>query len=105
MKRYLREVWDVPEDAVLVDPYARHTTTNLRNAARMLLQAGVPPETAILVTTDELQAAYIQFLGPRCDSELGFRPWRGLGALSAVDGCFVPHASALTLGPADPLDP
>jgi hypothetical protein len=27
----------------MIDPYARHTTTNLRNAARTILRYGFPP--------------------------------------------------------------
>jgi hypothetical protein len=34
MKRDLMTRFSIPEDAILVDPHARHTTTNMRNAAR-----------------------------------------------------------------------
>ena len=34
MKKVLLAEYHVPEAAVLVDPHARHTTTNMRNAAR-----------------------------------------------------------------------
>jgi uncharacterized SAM-binding protein YcdF (DUF218 family) len=31
MKRQLVALFGIPESAILVDPHARHTTTNLRN--------------------------------------------------------------------------
>ena len=40
----------VPEERILVDPCARHTTTNLRNAGRLMLAAGL--RSAYVVTRD-----------------------------------------------------
>ena len=36
MKRDLMSRFSIPEEAIIVDPHARHTTTNMRNAARFL---------------------------------------------------------------------
>jgi uncharacterized SAM-binding protein YcdF (DUF218 family) len=33
MKRSLMADYGVPENAILIDPHARHTTTNMRNTA------------------------------------------------------------------------
>src|SRR5690606_31631357 len=33
MKKYLIDVHGIPADAIIVEPHARHTTTNMRNAA------------------------------------------------------------------------
>ena len=58
MKKYLMEAHSIPEAAILVDPHARHTTTNLRNAARMMLRSGAPPEKPLLVASDLIQSVY-----------------------------------------------
>jgi hypothetical protein len=41
---------DVEPERIVVEPCARHTTTNLRNAGRILLQHGV--DEALVVTSD-----------------------------------------------------
>ncbi len=106
MKRYLMAQYDVPEDAILVDPYARHTTTNVRNTTRMLLDAGMPPDTPVLVTSDIGQSFYIAaLLKPRCERELGYVPWRGGAALGRTDSCLRPTPDVLYLDASDPLDP
>ncbi len=106
MKRYLMEKHGVPEDAILVDPYARHTTTNIRNSTRMLLHDGMPPDTAVLVTSDVGQSWYMAWLlKPRCERELGYVPWRGGAALGATDACIRSSPEVLYLDANDPLDP
>ena len=42
MKKSLIADFGVPADAILVDPHARHTTTNMRNAARLMYRYGMP---------------------------------------------------------------
>ncbi len=37
MNRYLIEVYGISESAILLEPHARHTTTNLRNGMREIL--------------------------------------------------------------------
>jgi hypothetical protein len=109
MKRYLREVHGIPEEALLVDPHARHTTTNLRNVTRLLLRAGVPADRPLLVTSDLGQMLYIGYwhgtFGPRCEEELGYLPWRSLVPLSTNDACMRPTAVSLHADGRDPLDP
>jgi hypothetical protein len=64
---------------ILVEPCARHTTTNLRNAGRMVLGAGA--REALVVTSDGRffeQANYLGFpwlssFHARCLVELGYR--------------------------------
>ena len=104
MKKYLLKR-GVPEDALLVDPYARHTTTNLRNAAREMLRYGVPPDRPVLVTSDLFQSAYITFIGPRCQDELGYKPFRLLVKLGENDSCWLPDARALYEDARDERDP
>lgn len=105
MKKYLMESHGVPEDAILVDPHARHTTTNLRNAARLWIRYGIPLEKPGLITTDFIQAGYIAELDPRCMNELGYLPYRVMEVLSINDDCFLPAPTSLHVDADDPLDP
>jgi uncharacterized SAM-binding protein YcdF (DUF218 family) len=41
MKHDLIARLGIPAAAILVDPHARHTTTNMRNAARLLYRYGM----------------------------------------------------------------
>ncbi len=50
--------FDVPADAVLVDPCADHTHTNIRNTGSLLKSLGA--RTAYIVTDDGIQASYLQ---------------------------------------------
>jgi len=109
MKKYLRSAHGVPEEAILVEPHARHTTTNLRNVSRLLYRGGVPTDRPLLVTSDFGQSLYIGFwkgmFGPRCQSELGYLPWRSLVPISKYDACMVPVAVSLHADGRDRLDP
>ncbi len=44
MKRDLMTRFGIPASAIIVDPHARHTTTNMRNAARLMYRYGFPFE-------------------------------------------------------------
>jgi hypothetical protein len=107
MKRDLMTRFGIAEDAILVDPHARHTTTNLRNAARLLYRYGIPFDRKALVTTDLSQSQYIEAAGfaKRCSEELGYMPVRLLTRKSVFDLEFLPLAASLQADPADLLDP
>jgi hypothetical protein len=109
MKKYLLAAHGIPEEALLVDPHARHTTTNLRNVTRLLYRYGVPTDRAALVTTDFGQSLYIAYwdgmFGPRCEEELGYLPWQSLVPLSQNDTCWRPTAISLHADGRDRLDP
>ena len=65
---------------ILVEPCARHTTTNMRNAGRIVLAAGA---SEALVVTNGSQTLYLAFpwrstFHLRCLAELGYR----VGALA-----------------------
>ena len=107
MKRDLMTRFRIPEEAILVDPHARHTTTNMRNAARLLYRYGIPFDRKALVTSDPGQSDYIenQTFAKRCVDELGYVPYRLLGRTSAFDLEFLPLRDSLQSDPRDPLDP
>ena len=40
MKHYMIDVLGIPTSAIIIDPFARHTTTNVRNAGHMIMDYG-----------------------------------------------------------------
>ena len=107
MKRALVRDFGVPPEAVIIEPHARHTTTNLRNAARLALRYGLPPDAPMLITTDDGQSAYISGteFRDRCLREMGHLPGTLGKRLSPFDQEFTPSARALHADATDPLDP
>jgi hypothetical protein len=107
MKRDLMARFGIPEDAIIVDPHARHTTTNMRNAARLLYRYAIPFERKALVSSDPGQSQYIEnpLFAKRCTDELGYVPFRLLARTSPFDLEFLPARESLHIDPQDPLDP
>ena len=107
MKRYLMEAYSIPERAILVDPYARHTTTNLRNAAREIADYGLPLTKAFLIVTDTTQSSYIAGakFAQRDIDELGYQPVLSMKRLSPTEIEAEPSAKVVYVDPLDPLDP
>jgi hypothetical protein len=107
MKRDLMARFGIPPDAIIIDPHARHTTTNMRNAARLIYRYGLPSDKKALVTTDPGQSQYIESptLEKRCVEELGYCPYKLVRRASAFDLEFLPLIESLRLDPQDPLDP
>ena len=105
MKRYLLEKLQIPADRIALEPYARHSTTNLRNAARFMLAHGLAK--ALIVTTRG-QSFYFSFprlstYRRRCRQELGYELGR-LRFVSPSRTSFEPSNDVLQRG-SDPLDP
>ena len=106
MKRVLMEEHGVPEEAILLEPYARHTTTNLRNAARLVLRYGIPPDRPVLIATDIFQNHTISYsLAERCLEELGYVPFRKVELLTDNDSCLLIDPLSLHRDGRDLLDP
>ena len=107
MKKALISDYGVPADAIFIDPHARHTTTNLRNAARLIYRYDMPFDRKALITTDTDQSTYIESAGfaKRCDEELGYRPWILLRRINGFDLEFTPRIDSLQINAMDPLDP
>lgn len=107
MKRWLMEEYHIPESAIVLDPHARHTTTNMRNAAREIFRYHMPANKPALVVTDEAQTTYIasQAFADRCLRELGYMPYRIVRQNSATELVFLPMIESLQQDPMDPLDP
>ncbi|MGZ3402439.1 MAG: YdcF family protein [Phenylobacterium sp.] len=107
MKRDLMAHYGVPPDAIIVDPYARHTTTNLRNAVRLLFRMGAPMDRPVLITTSQDQSFSIESpaFATRNKAELGYEPMTAYKRLTPFDVSGVPNLVSLHADPSDPLDP
>lgn len=107
MKKELIAVYGVPEECIIVEPYARHTTTNMRNATRLMLSYGIPINKKSLVVTNPSHSAYVEgnnFI-QRCLNELGYQPVTILDRLSTSVLEFTGNNGSLHQNPYQPLDP
>jgi hypothetical protein len=107
MKKALMTEFGIPAAAILVDPHARHTTTNLRNAARLIYRYGMPFDKPALITSDQDQSRAIESpeFAARCLRELGYQPGQAGRRISAFDLEFLPAVESLHADATDPLDP
>jgi hypothetical protein len=105
MKRYAIERYKVPREMIAIDPFARHSTTNLRNAGRFLLAHGF---TKAHIVTSSTHNYYFGFASKstfedRALKELGY----SLGKLELKDPnttVYFPSKDVLNKG-LDPKDP
>ncbi|AOM80689.1 hypothetical protein BFS30_07890 [Pedobacter steynii] len=106
MKKFLMNALQIPESSIIMEPHARHTTTNMRNAARIMFRYGMPMEKAALTVTIKSQSKYIRdVLLNRCIKELGYEPYRMGKRLSDTALEFYPNAMSLQVDFDEPLDP
>ena len=107
MKKYVMEKFKIPEKSILIDPHARHTTTNFRNAARLVFRYGIPADLKALVTSSEDHIALTTKEGfrIRCSTELGYFPMEFITRISPVAAEFKPSVASLFFDANDPLDP
>ncbi len=107
MKRYLIETLHVPADAILMEPHARHTTTNLRNTVRLLYHNGLPTDKPCVVSSasSHIDLVMSEAFDQRCLRELKLVPFRKGKRLTATEGEFYPLPVALQVNPNEPLDP
>lgn len=107
MRSELIDRYDIPAAAILIDPHARHTTTNLRNAVRELIHYRFPLNKPVLITANESQTSNIANpkFADRNRKELGYLPWLSLTRLSKTDIEFMPNKESLRVDALSPLDP
>lgn len=107
MKKYLINTLGIPEKAIIIEPQARHTTTNFRNAARLMIRYGFPLNKPALCVTTKDQEDYIDNPGfdRRNNRELGYLPYQDKKRISTHELSFYPVMESLHMDPYDPLDP
>lgn len=105
MRNYMIKELGLPQEAVIIEPHARHTTTNLRNAIRLIYKFEMPETKPGLVITDAAQVNMIKNLAPRCIRELGYVPYKSVHVLNENEVEFIPSVQAFQINPEDALDP
>jgi uncharacterized SAM-binding protein YcdF (DUF218 family) len=105
MKKYLVSKLGVPDSAVIIEPHARHTTTNIRNAVRLVYVFKMPPAKPMLIVSDSFQSLAIEKMAVRFMNEIGYLPYSGLERKSPTENVIVPDLRAWQQDPEDPLDP
>jgi hypothetical protein len=107
MKRYLMEKYKIPETSILIEPHARHTTTNFRNAARLAFRYRIPTARTALVTSseDHIASSASDEFRQRNLNELGYVPFEFIKRISPVAAEFKPSVVSLFFDVNDPLDP
>ncbi|HXB07786.1 MAG TPA: YdcF family protein [Puia sp.] len=108
MKRYLL-TQGIPESAIIIEPQARHTTTNLRNANRLMIRYGIPITMPSVIVSTKSQTDYIDLPQGRFDQrnlhELGYLPYKEKHRVATHDVSYYPVIESLHMDPYDPLDP
>jgi len=106
MKNFLMETLQIPESAIIMEPHARHTTTNMRNCARLMFRYGMPVDKPGLACTVKSQSYNITNLLPeRCKKELCYYPYKNGKRLSDTESEFYLNTTSLQIDFDEPLDP
>jgi len=107
MRKYLVQNYHIPVNAILIEPQARHTTTNIRNANRLMIRYGIPIDKPSLFITSKSQTDYSENgkFDTRNLNELGYLPYRDKKQISNHEISFYPVMECLHMDPFDPLDP
>lgn len=107
MRTLLTDHYGVPANHILIEPHARHTTTNLRNVARLIFAADIPASKDALILSTPETIAYIggSELARRNKAELGYLPGTIGPGPDALSLTFRPDRTSLHIDPMDPLDP
>lgn len=107
MKDYLVNVQGVPEDAIIMEPHARHTTTNIRNTVRIMLSEDFPMNRPALITSGQQHIDYVltKDFEKRCKDDMGMVPYRMGKKLDRRTVEFYPEKEATILDDSEPMDP
>jgi hypothetical protein len=106
MKRHILATYpDVPADAILIDPVARHTTTNVRNTVRLLMRYGGPLDRPALVVGNSVPYIASDRFRRRCLEEMGYAPFEPIERLDFERLSFRPLPVSRHHDASDPMDP
>ena len=110
MKKYLMAKHGISESVIIIDPHARHTTTNMRNANRLMIRYGIPiTQLSVFITTQSQTNMVTTLAGRNFDTrnkeELGYLPYANKQRIDLHCVSFYPTIESLHMDPFDPLDP
>src|SRR6185295_20171993 len=96
MKKYVMEKFKIPEQSILIEPQARHTTTNFRNAARLAFRYRIPTTLALVTSSDShIASSASDEFRVRCVNELGYFPMEFIKRISPTEAEFKPANASL----------
>lgn len=105
MKVYMMKTLHIPENAIIIEPHARHTTTNIRNDARLVFRYGIPFNKPGYIVTNKSQTDFIMTMDGRCEKELKYVPYKLGKRISETEIEFYPLIESLQIDADEPLDP
>lgn len=106
MKKYLVNTLHVPADAIIVETQARHTTTNVRNAVRLIYHYGIPAAMPFATVSSKGHITSVgTTMAARCMKELKYVPYKLGNRLDDNTWELYPVLEVLQINPIDPLDP
>ena len=105
LKKYLVNVLAVPASSVIIEPQARHTTTNLRNVGRLLLSYGFPATKYAIINSHADNIDMVTRMEKRCLKELGYVPYVLGNRIHAEILEFKPTLAVFTVDSDEPMDP
>lgn len=107
MREALIERYNIPASAILIDPHARHTTTNMRNVSRILIKMGIPYNKEGIILSVPQHSSYVEGKSyyDRNISELGYMPVTIGKRISPYEVTFRINKESESIDPRDPLDP
>lgn len=105
MKRYLMNVLLIPESRIIIEPHARHTTTNMRNVGRLLLDYNFPTDKYSVINSHDDNLNTVLRMGKRCERELGYVPYVLGDRVNKELLEFKPTIDVYTVDWDEPLDP
>ena len=87
MKRFLIETMHIPEKEIIKDHHARHTSTNMRNCARLIFRYGIPMDKPCISSSNKEQSHYISGKGMenRCIEEQGYSAYKNGNRISKTE--------------------
>lgn len=106
MKQALIREFNVSADRIIIDAYARHTTTNVRNAGRFMLAYGIRNATIVSQAPQTLYLSYPQLsFTARCKRELGYVVGELRPGHTDITTYFSAAAAVWTRDETEPRDP
>ncbi len=109
MKKYLMAQYNIPEDAIITEPFARHTTTNIRNTNRIIYHYAIPAYKPVMVISSQSHISSITDTTHSFDTrnlrELGYLPYTSMARRAPSEATYLPNMESLQMDPNDPLDP
>lgn len=107
MKKELLNVYGINEKHIIIEPYARHTTTNLRNATRLMISYDISILKPSLIVTNKDHSNYTsspEFMN-RSVEELGYKVGEMGTRINNTTIEFYPSVVCTQQNPFEPLDP